>query len=548
MDFESPDNMKDYPDSDGGDKMTKKELLMGKRKDKKDKKDKERGYAALEGESSADESSSRSPSKSKKTKPFKFSTKSKDKREKSSDKEIVEKKKDKEKKTDKKVDKDKKSEKKERKVKHLEEGDLSEKLPIFGAKLDVAIERSRCHDGVDIPLPVRVCIDHVQANGLYFEGVYKVTGTKSKVLQLRKMFNCREEIDCTEYDIPTVTSLLKLYLRDLPEPVLTSDLLIRFEEAGAILNVTTREKHLKILIESLPTSNKLLLSYLLLHFDNVISNEKANKVNLQTLITSLSPILHLSNRLFTALLYHCQSLFPNTQITRYIPPLKPNAQLPIDPDLIEEELKKQESLLAQIHAEIQEGFIARHREELMWEVQRIITQLKRTYKNVMQKDKEHEKSKGFNEIVKNGEITQENEQSEGERNVEEQDLSSDNQDNVDSAVVDVVQEKAKEESGVENQIELLQIKNKLLLELKNKLQRCIDEEKGEIGLLKQKLTENNDYSMISYNGSGNLEELMDLLSKENQILQIKKINLVRRIMEQQEICVDLKAKLCISNV
>ena len=36
------------------DKIIKKELLLSKRKDKKDKK--ERGYAALEGESSADES------------------------------------------------------------------------------------------------------------------------------------------------------------------------------------------------------------------------------------------------------------------------------------------------------------------------------------------------------------------------------------------------------------------------------------------------------------------------------------------------------------
>lgn len=39
---------------DSNDKVTKKELLIGKRKDKKDNK-KDRGYAALEGESSAEE-------------------------------------------------------------------------------------------------------------------------------------------------------------------------------------------------------------------------------------------------------------------------------------------------------------------------------------------------------------------------------------------------------------------------------------------------------------------------------------------------------------
>lgn len=43
-------------DSDEADRLTKRDILIGKRKEKKDKKDKERGYAALEGESSAEES------------------------------------------------------------------------------------------------------------------------------------------------------------------------------------------------------------------------------------------------------------------------------------------------------------------------------------------------------------------------------------------------------------------------------------------------------------------------------------------------------------
>lgn len=37
----------------------KKDMLIGKRKEKKEKKDKERGYAALEGESSDETSKSR---------------------------------------------------------------------------------------------------------------------------------------------------------------------------------------------------------------------------------------------------------------------------------------------------------------------------------------------------------------------------------------------------------------------------------------------------------------------------------------------------------
>ncbi|KRT80110.1 hypothetical protein AMK59_7192 [Oryctes borbonicus] len=394
MDFESPEVMKDFPGlyvsdankkgnndsdySDDVDKVTKKELLIGKRKDKKDKKDKERGYAALEGESSPDEScDAKSPSKSKKSKPFKFSSKSKEKREKSRDKDVIEKKKDKDKKSEKKTDKDKKTEKKERKMKHGDEfPDIADKLPIFGVPLDIAIERSRCHDGIDIPYPVRACVNYLQAFGYNFEGVYKISGSKSKAIQIKKMFNNREAVNLNEYDVPTVTSLLKLYLREMPDSVLTNELLIRFEEAGAILNIGTREKHLKILVENLPLHNKLLLSWLLLHFDYIICNERLNKTSLQNLVTTMSPVLRMTTRLLTALLYHCHVLFPDTIIKPYVPPITSSSELPFDSELIEEELKKQESLLSQIHMEIHSGFISKSREELMWEVQRMITQLK----------------------------------------------------------------------------------------------------------------------------------------------------------------------------
>lgn len=79
--------------------------------------------------------------------------------------------------------------------------------------MELAVERSRCHDGVDIPLPLRNCIDFVETYGITMEGLYKVSGTKSKVAHLKKMYNHREYVDLTEHEIPTVTSLLKMFLR-----------------------------------------------------------------------------------------------------------------------------------------------------------------------------------------------------------------------------------------------------------------------------------------------------------------------------------------------
>ena len=66
---------------------------------------------------------------------------------------------------------------------------------------------------------------------------------------------------------------------------------------------------------------------------------------------------------------------------RYIPPLKPvssrwSLELPDSPPAIEEELRKQESLLNHLHEELMKvKDLAK--EEQLWEVQRVVTQLKR---------------------------------------------------------------------------------------------------------------------------------------------------------------------------
>lgn len=62
---------------------------------------------------------------------------------------------------------------------------------------------------------------------------------------------------------------------------------------------------------------------------------------------------------------------------RYIPPLSCGSpSLPDTAAGITDELRKQESLLEQIHCEMNAGLVTKNREEQLWEVQRIITQLK----------------------------------------------------------------------------------------------------------------------------------------------------------------------------
>ncbi|XP_030373896.1 ralA-binding protein 1 [Scaptodrosophila lebanonensis] len=439
MDFDSPEE-KEFPGlyasestskkskeesdySDGEhDKHSKKDsLLIGRRKDKKDK-GKDRGYAALEGESSPEEElDTKSPSKSKKSKTFKFtSSKSKEKREKSRDKEKTDKelkqveeepqkdkdkaheekehkKKDKERKEKDKKSEKKEKDKKEKKSKQAHQDDVSAEealalgYPVFGVSVSLATERSRCHDGIDLPLVVRDCIDYLQEHCLKCEQIYKVEPIKTRLMHYKRLYNNREyDAEVDELNLPTACSLLKLFLRELPEPPLTTDLMARFEEVASHPEVTKQQEELQQLLEQLPKCNRTLLAWVLLHFDAVIQQERHNKLNAQSLAMLLSSTLQMSHRLMVALLCHCNQLFPDVKLIKYVPPLTSSSpKLPEKPDDIQTELRKQDSLLSQIHSEMNAGFITKKREEQLWEVQRIITQLKRKLKSF---EKKQEKS------------------------------------------------------------------------------------------------------------------------------------------------------------
>ncbi|KAH8354246.1 hypothetical protein KR084_004767 [Drosophila pseudotakahashii] len=396
---------------------SKKDLLIGRRKDKKEK-GKDRGYAALEGESSPEEElDTKSPSKSKKSKTFKFvSSKSKEKREKSRDKsekdckhaeeepgpshKAKEKEKDKErdesKKKDKKADKKDKKDKKSKQLSQQQDDTsaaeevLALGYPVFGVSVSLATERSRCHDGVDIPLVVRDCIDFLQDH-LKCEQIYKIEPIKTRLMHYKRLYNNREHDSAVdELNLPTACSLLKLFLRELPEPLLTTDLVARFEEVASHPKVTTQQAELQQLLEQLPKCNRTLLAWVLLHFDAVIQQERHNKLNAQSLAMLLSPTLQMSHRLMVALLCHCNNLFADVQLIKYVPPLtSASPKLPGTPEDIQTELRKQDSLLNQIHSEMNAGFITKKREEQLWEVQRIITQLKRKLRTF---EKKQEKS------------------------------------------------------------------------------------------------------------------------------------------------------------
>lgn len=112
---------------------------------------------------------------------------------------------------------------------------------------------------------------------------------KSKVDELKAAYD-REECPCLEeYDPHTVASLLKQYLRELPENLLGRDLTQRFEDACGRPAEAEKVAEFQRLLAEVPFGSRLILSWLITHMEHVIAREADTKMNVQNISIVLNP-------------------------------------------------------------------------------------------------------------------------------------------------------------------------------------------------------------------------------------------------------------------
>ncbi|XP_060531686.1 uncharacterized protein LOC132705231 [Cylas formicarius] len=156
-----------------------------------------------------------------------------------------------------------------------------------------------------IPNILSECIRHLERHGLHTSGIFRVSASKKRLRQLREDFDCGRETTLDESQCPhDVASLLKEYLRDLPDPLLCRDLYHAFVHTQRIRNRRLQTEALQHLVHLLPPANRdtlyALLSFLATvarHSDdgkNDLGEEVAgNKMDSNNLATVFAPnILH----------------------------------------------------------------------------------------------------------------------------------------------------------------------------------------------------------------------------------------------------------------
>lgn len=89
---------------------------------------------------------------------------------------------------------------------------------LFGGSVEEYVDAT----GHEIPLVVRSCVRVINLFGLHHQGVFRVSGSQLEINAMREAFERGEDplADVSDAsDINSVAGLLKLYLRELREPL-----------------------------------------------------------------------------------------------------------------------------------------------------------------------------------------------------------------------------------------------------------------------------------------------------------------------------------------
>ncbi|XP_059468965.1 rho GTPase-activating protein 45-like isoform X2 [Neocloeon triangulifer] len=155
---------------------------------------------------------------------------------------------------------------------------LPENYGVFGTSLSQHLQESGC----SIPPVITKCVEEIEKSALTIKGIYRVSGVKSKVEKLVEEFESgADKVDLSGVNCHVVASVLKLYLRQLPDPLLTFELYSSFvklakEWPTSEGSMSGSVSELGALVQQLPADNLNCLRFLVKHLCHVAAHSDAN--------------------------------------------------------------------------------------------------------------------------------------------------------------------------------------------------------------------------------------------------------------------------------
>ncbi|XP_051959273.1 rho GTPase-activating protein 12b isoform X1 [Xyrauchen texanus] len=161
---------------------------------------------------------------------------------------------------------------------------------VFGCSLTALCQR----EGTSVPNFVKMCIEHVESTGLNVDGLYRVSGNLAVIQKLRFAVNHDEKVNLEDNkweDIHVTTGALKMFFRELPEPLFTYASFSDFIEAIKNSDYKQRVQSIKDLIKQLPNPNQETMKVLFKHLKRVIDHGEVNRMTTQSVAIVFGPTL-----------------------------------------------------------------------------------------------------------------------------------------------------------------------------------------------------------------------------------------------------------------
>ncbi|KAJ1939519.1 Rho-type gtpase-activating protein, partial [Linderina macrospora] len=172
---------------------------------------------------------------------------------------------------------------------------------MFGRSL---VEQARSEDA-SVPWIVRAAITFIEEQGLTMEGVYRKSGStmdiraiQMNVTQISVATNGKfagtPPIASADADVTSVTSVLKQYFRELPDPLMTFETYHLWVQAAGIGTDEEKIRVYRTISDSMPHEHAETLKYLMLHLKRIAEYQQDNKMTPNNLSVVFAPnILHM---------------------------------------------------------------------------------------------------------------------------------------------------------------------------------------------------------------------------------------------------------------
>ncbi|XP_049585087.1 unconventional myosin-IXb isoform X2 [Syngnathus scovelli] len=157
----------------------------------------------------------------------------------------------------------------------------------FGVRVGLLVSEKN-----PVPMVLEMMLEHVEMQGLYTEGIYRKSGSANRMKELHQRLENDPHLVCLEdYPIHTVTGLVKQWLRELPDPLMT---FIHYNEFLHAVELPDKQEQLYAIykvLEELPTANFNTLERLVFHLVRVCKEEAHNRMSPNSLAIVFAPCI-----------------------------------------------------------------------------------------------------------------------------------------------------------------------------------------------------------------------------------------------------------------